>query len=86
MNTITPPNFVAVDGKDYTMTGELEAVTEQNWFQPETALQYKEQAMAELSAQGVTFPLVFPYYYRVDQANQDLVAQVIEQQLEELPW
>lgn len=84
MNTITPPNFVAVDGKDYTMTGELEAVTEQNWFQPETALQYKEQAMAELSAQGVTFPLVFPYYYRVDQANQDLVAQVIEQQLEEL--
>lgn len=66
------------------MTGELEAVTEQNWFQPETALQYKEQAMAELSAQGVTFPLVFPYYYRVDQANQDLVAQVIEQQLEEL--
>ena len=84
INTITPPNFVAVDGEEYTMTGELKAITEQDWFQSDTALQYKEQAIAELTEAGCTFPIVFPYYYRVDQANQDLVAQVVEQQLEGL--
>ncbi len=84
MNTITPPNFVAMDGEDFTVTGELAAVTNQNWFQSETALQYKEQAIAELTQAGCEFPVVIPYYYRVDQANQDLVAQVVEQQLEGL--
>lgn len=84
MNTVTPPNFVAVDGKEYTQTGELETVSGQDWFQSETALKYKEQAVAELTTAGCKFPIVIPYYYRVDQANQDLVAQVIEQQLEGL--
>lgn len=84
MNTITPPNFVAIDGKDYTVIGDLQAVTDQNWFQSDKALEYKDQAITELTALGVQFPVVIPYYYRVDQANQDLVVQVVEQQLEGL--
>ncbi len=84
MNTITPPNFVAIDGKDFTVTGDLAAVTNQDWFQSDKALEYKEQAIAELTEAGATFPVVFPYYYRVDQANQDLVSQIVEQQLEGL--
>jgi oligopeptide transport system substrate-binding protein len=84
MNTITPPNFVAIDGKDFTVTGELKAVTNQKWFQSDQALKYKDQAIKELTELGARFPVVIPYYYRVDQANQDLVAQVVEQQLEGL--
>lgn len=84
MNTVTPPDFVSANGLDFTVTGELETVTNTDWFQSETALQYKEQAISELTAAGCVFPVVIPYYYRVDQANQDLVAQVVEQQLEGL--
>ena len=84
MNTITPPNFVSIDGKDFTQVGELEAISNNNSFDEAAALEYKEQAVEELTALGCKFPVVVPYYYRTDEANQDSVAQVVEQQLEGL--
>ena len=84
MNTITPPNFVSIDGKDYTQIGELADISNNNSFNEEEALKYKEQAIKELTEAGCKFPVVVPYYYRTDEVNQDSVAQVVEQQLEGL--
>ena len=84
MNTITPPNFVSIDGKDYTQIGELADISNNNSFNEEEALKYKEQAIKELKEAGCKFPVVVPYYYRTDEVNQDSVAQVVEQQLEGL--
>lgn len=82
MQTITPQNFVAVDGLDFTQTGELARISNGNPFNSEEALKYKEQAIEELTALGCKFPVTIPYYYRSDEANQGSVAQVVEQQLE----
>ncbi len=84
MNTITPPNFVSIDGADFTQIGALNAISNTNPFNEEEALKYKEQAVEELTALGCKFPVVVPYYYRTDEPNQDSVAQVVEQQLEGL--
>ena len=55
LNTITPPNFCATtDGVDYTKCGGLADLTE--FFDEAKAKEYRDAAIEELTAQGVTFP------------------------------
>lgn len=82
-NTITPKNFVDVEGVDYTQLEPLAKITSNDSFNKDLALQFKEKAMAALEGKA-TFPVkvVMPYNSGMpDWANR---TQVIEQQLEKL--
>ena len=82
-NTITPKNFVDVEGVDYTQLEPLAAITSNDSFNKDLALQFKEKAMAALEGKA-TFPVkvLMPYNSGMpDWANR---TQVIEQQIEKL--
>lgn len=83
LNTITPKNFVDLDGIDYTQLGKLANFTNTDSFNSKLALEFKEKALAELKGKA-KFPVkvLMPYNTGgTDWANR---AQVIEQQLENL--
>lgn len=83
LNTITPFNFVAAEGKDYTELPALAKFTENESFNADEALAFKAAAMSELNGK-VTFPVqVVVPYNSGSSANADR-AQVMEQQLETL--
>lgn len=82
-NTITPANFVQLDGVDYTQMGNLKQYADTDPFDKDLALAYKEQAMDELEGL-VSFPVqvVMPYNTGSDAwVNR---VQVVKQQLENL--
>jgi len=81
LNTITPFNFVATGGKDYTDLPALAKYSTTESYDAAQATSFKEKAMAELAGK-VTFPvqIVVPYNTGTS-ANADR-AQVLEQQLE----
>ena len=85
INTITPPNFVAMDGSDFVNIGGLAAYNNHasNLFDPDLAKELKEQAIADLTAKGVTFPIkiFMPYNGGAAWGNR---CQVIKQQMEGL--
>ena len=83
LRTITPLNFCAADGKDYTDFDELKEFTQESQYQPEKAKDYAAKARKELEAQGVTFPIVayMPYEAGTTQVN---LAQVVSDQIVEL--
>ena len=83
INTITPPGFATGAG-EYTLTGSLEAITNTDSFNPDLALEYKQKAVEELTAAGVTFPVVLYMPYNTGDASLTQRAQVVEQQLEKL--
>lgn len=84
LSTITPSNFAAAGGKDYTQMGGLENYTLDNQFNPELAKDYMTKAVAELKAAGCKFPIICYMPYRTSDTAQTNVAQVVEQQLENL--
>ncbi|MEK4229839.1 peptide ABC transporter substrate-binding protein [Solibacillus sp. FSL H8-0538] len=82
-NSITPQNFVDVDGVDYTQLAPLAAITNGDSFNKDLASEYKEKVMKELEGKA-TFPVkvLMPYNSgSPDWANR---AQVVEQQVEKL--
>lgn len=82
-NTITPKNFVDVEGVDYTQLDSLAAITNNDSFNKDLALQYRDKAKAALEGKA-TFPVkvLMPYNAGMpDWANR---TQVIEQQVEKL--
>ena len=87
-NTITPPYFCEIDGVDYVNMGELDALTtaDVNSLNVETALAYKEAAIAELTEAGATFPIKILLLYNPNASanNSDQEAQIVEQQLEDV--
>lgn len=82
--TITPTNFCAADGVDYTQLEPLLPYTSVSQFQAEEALKYRDQAIAELTAAGVTFPIVAYMPYNTDDSKHTDLAVVVSQQLEAL--
>ena len=58
IGTVTPPNFVTVDGVDYTQLDALKGYSNDatHGFDTAKALDYKTKAMEELKAAGATFP------------------------------
>lgn len=80
----TAQDFVYTeDGKDYTSLGEL-AKWQEYHFNPETAVAYKEKAMAELTAEGVTFPVKFVNAVSASSETESNKATVFEQALEDV--
>ena len=81
LNTVTPPSFCANDdGVDYTQCGALAEITE--FFNEDTAKQYRDAAIQELTAQGVTFPVKVQMPYNPSTPDWDRQCQVFKQQLE----
>lgn len=81
--TITPPNFCAADGVDYTELDALKPFSDVDQFQSDKALEYRDAAKAELEAAGVSLPIVAYMPYQLDSTQTDL-AVVVSQQMEAL--
>lgn len=82
-NTITLRGFAYTGGLDYVDQEPLKEFTENDSFNEEKALEYKEKAMEELSG-SVTFPIMVVMPYSTGGADLANRAQVTEQQLENL--
>lgn len=82
-NTITPAGFSVDDaGKDYTEQDAFKEITSKDFYDPDAAAAYKEAAMKELSAEGVTFPVKTLVRYNPSTTNWEEECVVLEQQLE----
>ena len=85
-NTVTPPEFVSIDGVDYTEMGALADITalETDTFNEEKALEYMNVAVEELKAAGATFPVKMLMPYNPSSSAWAEECVVMEQQLEGL--
>ncbi len=85
-NTVTPPEFVSLDGVDYTQMGSLAEITAlgTDTFNAEKALEYKAAAVAELTAAGATLPIKILMPYNPSSSSWAEECVVVEQQLEGL--
>ncbi len=82
-NTITPKNFVAHKGLDYTQTGPLAEFSNTDSFNETLALEYRDKAMADLEGRA-TFPIKVMMPYNTGSSDWTNRVQVVEQQLENL--
>jgi len=83
LRSITPYNFCAADGVDYPQLDALKPWTSEELFDEDVAKEYRDKAIAELTAEGVTFPIVAYMPYMTD-STQVSLAVVVSQQLEAL--
>ena len=85
-NSITPSGFVNIDGIDYTYMGALKDISSlgAGTFQQDKAKEYRDLAVQELTASGVSFPIKVLMPYNPGVTGWDEECQVVEQQLEEL--
>ncbi len=81
-NTITPKGFVSAAGKDFTQYDGLAAYADTDFYDIDQALVYKAQAMEELSAQGVRFPIKVPMPYNPSTPLWEQECYEMEAQLE----
>ena len=81
-NTVTPANFAAAAGKDYTQYDALKDITDGDSFDASKAQEYRDKAKEELTAAGCTFPIKVLMPYNPSVTNWDKECQVIEQQME----
>lgn len=84
INTVTPKGFSVNNGKDYVFYGGLAKYTENDSFDPELAVQFRDAAKAELEAAGCKFPIKVPVNYNTSSTTWANCTVVLEQQLEEL--
>ncbi|MEG2137732.1 MAG: ABC transporter substrate-binding protein, partial [Oscillospiraceae bacterium] len=83
-NTVTPKNFAIGAGLDYTQYPAVKPFTDGDSFDAKLAVEYKDKAVAELTALGATFPVKVLMPYNPSTSNWDKDCQVVEQQLEKL--
>lgn len=85
-NTMTLADFVTYEGADYVDMGDLEPITalQDGTYNEEMALQYRDQAIAELTEAGATFPIKVLMPYNPSSTGWDEMCVVVEQQLEGL--
>lgn len=83
-NTITPEGFAvnSDNGEDYTAQARFAEIMGADSYNEELAKSYKEQAMAELAAEGVTFPVKILVRYNPGVTNWEDECVVLEQQME----
>lgn len=82
-NTITPAGFsVDEKGVDYTDYGAFDEIKAADFFDQAAAVVYRDQAMEELTAQGVTFPVKVLVRYNPTVTNAEKECTVLEAQLE----
>lgn len=80
-NTVTPKNFVDLNGTDYTQLGSLAKFAKTDSFDAAKAKDFKTKAMSELNGQ-VKFPVQVVMPYNTGSADTTNRAQVIQQQME----
>ena len=81
LHTITPPSFCANSkGVDYTECGGLANLSD--FFDEAKAKEYRDAAVEELTAAGVTFPIKIQYPYNPAVVDWDKQRQVFKQQVE----
>ena len=85
-NTVTPPEFVSINGVDYTQMGKLGEYTAMgaDFKNEEKALQFKAAAVTELQAAGATLPVKILMSYNPSSSSWAEECVVVEQQLEAL--
>ena len=85
-NTVTPPQFVSINGVDYTAMGALAAITDlgTDTFNETLAKEYMDKAVAELKTAGATFPVKMLMPYNPSSSAWAEECVVMEQQLEGL--
>lgn len=85
-NTVTPPEFVSINGVDYTEMGALAGITAlgTDTFNAAKALEFKTAAVAELQAAGATLPIKVLMPYNPSSSSWAEECVVVEQQLESL--
>ena len=85
-NSITPTNFLNINGEDYASGGALKEIAALGvgTFQAEKAIEYRDKAIEELTAEGVTFPIKVFMPYNAGVVGWADECQIIEQQLEDL--
>lgn len=83
--TVTAEDYIYDEnGKDYSTYGSLADWSSIDYlYDPEKALQYKEKAMDELKAEGVTFPIKFVNVYAAGNETEAQKAEIMKQCLEE---
>lgn len=82
-HTITPMTFTSVDGTDYAQLPEFDKVHDY-FFNTEKAAEFKEKAMEELAAMGVSLPVKIVLSYRSDMSDWEEECVLLKQQLEEV--
>lgn len=80
-NTITPPAFASVNGKDFTTLPAF-AEIESQFYNKEKALDYKAKAVEELTAAGATFPVKLVLTYKSNDSDWANEVQLEKSQLE----
>lgn len=81
LGTISPKNFLSVEGIDYTQLEPLKEFSDTNSYNEVLALEYKDKAMDELKGK-VEFPLTVVWPYNTSADDWAKRSQVIKQQLE----
>lgn len=78
----TPDFITTSDGTDYT---DLPAVKEwnKNVYDHDKGVEYMNKAVEELKAEGVTFPVVLPYYIKAGNETAANTAQLLKNSFEE---
>lgn len=82
-NTITPRNFVDIDGTDYTDLKPLKKFSDTESFDEKLALEYRDKAIEELEGE-VKFPVIVYMPYNSGGTEWAKRVQIIEQQMENL--
>ena len=82
-NTITPAGFASASA-DYTTYGDLAKFAETDYFNAEAAVAYKNTAIAEMTADGATFPVKVLMLYNPTSSSWANEAQIVEQNLEKV--
>ena len=80
-NTVTPPAFSTVNGKDFTTLPAFDNI-ENYFYNPEKALEYKAKAVEELTAAGATLPVKVVLTYKSNDSDWANEVQLEKSQLE----
>lgn len=82
-NTITPAGLATdSQGVDYTENAAFAEINSKDFFDPEAAIAYRDAAIEELTAQGVSFPVKVLVRYNPGVTNWEDECIILEQQLE----
>lgn len=83
-STITPSNFCFNDeGTDFSQLAAFDGV-DQYFFNKDKALEYKQKAIEELTAVGVTFPVTMVLTYKSGDTDWENEYSLLKQQIEGL--
>jgi len=82
-NTVTPAGFSAASA-DFTTYGDLAAFATGEYYNEAKALEYKEAAIAEMTAAGATFPVKVLTLYNPTSTSWANESQIVEQNLEKV--